>query len=63
MIPGGLGAMELACIAQLAAAGMPLPEATAATISLRAVTLWFAIVLGLLSLISLRSAPVADSPD
>lgn len=61
MIPGGLGAMELACIAQLAAAGMPLPEAMAATVSLRAVTLWFAIVLGLLSLASLRGAQATAS--
>jgi glycosyltransferase 2 family protein len=54
MIPGGLGAMELACIAQLAAAGMPLSEATAATISLRAVTLWFALLLGAICLFTLR---------
>lgn len=54
MIPGGLGAMELACIAQLAAAGMPVADATAATISLRAVTLWFALLLGVICLIGIR---------
>lgn len=57
MIPGGLGAMELACIAQLAAAGMPLPEATAATISLRVVTLWFALLIGMLCLLSIHPRP------
>ena len=54
MIPGGLGAMELACIAQLAAAGMPLSSATAATISVRAVTLWFALLLGALCLLTIQ---------
>lgn len=60
MIPGGLGAMELACIAQLAAAGMPLQDATAVTISLRAVTLWFALLLGVGCLFSLRRQSRAE---
>jgi len=50
MMPGGLGAMELALIAQLSAAGMPLTSATAAAIAVRAVTLWFAVLLGVLCL-------------
>jgi len=54
MIPGGLGAMELALIAQLAAEGMPLTSATAATLAVRAVTLWFAILLGLVCLLWYR---------
>jgi uncharacterized membrane protein YbhN (UPF0104 family) len=54
MIPGGLGAMELALIAQLTLAGMPLVYSTAAALAVRAVTLWFAILLGLACLLSLR---------
>jgi len=54
MIPGGLGAMEIALIAQLSAAGMPLASATAAALAVRAVTLWFAILLGLLCLLRYR---------
>ncbi len=56
MIPGGLGAMELASIAQLASTGMPLSDATAATLALRAVTLWFAVLLGIACLLSDRRA-------
>jgi uncharacterized membrane protein YbhN (UPF0104 family) len=54
MIPGGLGAMELALIAQLSLAGMPLASATAAALAVRAVTLWFAILLGLSCLLWYR---------
>lgn len=63
MIPGGLGAMEIALIAQLAASGMPLIPATAAAVAVRAVTLWFAILLGLLCLLwyRRRAAVVADA--
>lgn len=49
-IPGGLGAMELALIAQLGAAGMPLADAMAAAVAVRAVTLWFGILAGLVCL-------------
>ncbi len=61
MIPGGLGAMELALIAQLTAAGMPLASATAAALAVRAVTLWFAVLLGIACLFSLRR--LVDVPD
>lgn len=54
MIPGGLGAMELALIAQLSVAGMPLMSATAAALAVRTVTLWFAILLGLVCLLWYR---------
>lgn len=47
MVPGGLGVMELASIALLVGDGMPLPDATAAVVATRAVTLWFAILLGI----------------
>jgi uncharacterized membrane protein YbhN (UPF0104 family) len=61
MIPGGLGAMELALIGQLALAGMPVTAATAAALAVRAVTLWFAILLGLLCLLWYRRRAVADT--
>lgn len=61
MIPGGLGAMELALIAQLSLAGMPLTSATAAALAVRAVTLWFAILLGLLCLLWYRRRAAAHS--
>jgi len=54
MIPGGLGAMELALIGQLSVTGMPLMSATAAALAVRTVTLWFAILLGLLCLLWYR---------
>lgn len=59
LIPGGLGAMELALIAQLSAAGMPVASATAAAVAVRAVTLWFGILVGLLCLLSYRRSAVA----
>jgi glycosyltransferase 2 family protein len=61
MIPGGLGAMELALIAQLSLAGMPVTAATAAALAVRAVTLWYAILLGLLCLLWHRRRAVADT--
>jgi uncharacterized membrane protein YbhN (UPF0104 family) len=47
MLPGGIGAMEASLIALLTHDGMPLASAVAATFSIRAVTLWFGILLGL----------------
>jgi len=58
MLPGGLGAMELALIAQLHSAGMPLVPATAAAVAVRAVTLWFAILIGLFCLLWYRQSAV-----
>ncbi len=57
MIPGGLGVMELTSIALLAGDGMPVPDATAAVVATRAVTLWFAILLGIGCL---ATAPLGD---
>ena len=54
LLPGGLGAMEVALIAQMTLRGMPLPDATVAALALRAVTLWFAIFLGLACLLWYR---------
>jgi uncharacterized membrane protein YbhN (UPF0104 family) len=53
--------MELALIAQLSLAGMPLTSATAAALTVRAVTLWFAILLGLLCLLWYRRRAAAGS--
>lgn len=61
MIPGGLGAMELALITQLSVAGMPLASATAAALAVRAVTLWFAILLGVGCLFWYRRRTAAAS--
>jgi uncharacterized membrane protein YbhN (UPF0104 family) len=54
MLPGGLGAMEVALIAQMKLRGMPLGDATVAALAVRAVTLWFAIFLGLACLLWYR---------
>jgi uncharacterized protein (TIRG00374 family) len=61
MIPGGLGAMELALITQLSVDGMPLASATAAALAVRAVTLWFAILLGVACLFWYRRRNAAGS--
>ena len=52
MVPGGLGATEAAIVYQLAEAGMPVADAVAAAIALRLSTLWFAILLGVVALLS-----------
>lgn len=52
MVPGGLGATEAALVYQLTAAGMPVADAVAAAIALRLSTLWFAILLGVLALLT-----------
>ena len=54
LLPGGLGAMEIALIAQMTVRGMPLSDATVAALAVRAVTLWFAIFLGLACLLWYR---------
>lgn len=45
-LPGGLGAAEAGMVAVLAAAGIPRGEAVAATLLVRAGTLWFGALLG-----------------
>jgi uncharacterized membrane protein YbhN (UPF0104 family) len=62
MIPGGLGATEAALVYQLMQAGMPFADAVAAAIAIRISTLWFAILLGILSLLTfIRSGAVANA--
>jgi uncharacterized membrane protein YbhN (UPF0104 family) len=56
MVPGGLGAMELAVVALLAIDGVPVALGTSLAIAIRAVTLWFAILVGLVCLSTFRGA-------
>src|SRR5690606_16572940 len=55
MIPGGLGSTEAAIIALLASFGVAAGPSTVAAIGIRLATLWFAIVLGMLSITVLES--------
>jgi uncharacterized membrane protein YbhN (UPF0104 family) len=50
LLPGGLGGTEATMIALLAALGVPLDQAVAATAVIRVTTLWFAVALGFLAL-------------
>ena len=52
LLPGGLGAMDSALVLQLLSRGVPLPDAMAATLAVRASTLWFAWLVGFVSLAS-----------
>lgn len=55
MLPGGLGGVEAAMVTLLIVAGAPLEVAFVATVVIRTTTLWFAVVLGFLTLpIALR---------
>lgn len=51
MIPGGLGAMEVALVFQLVERGVSDENAITLAISIRLVTLWLGVFLGLLSLL------------
>jgi uncharacterized protein (TIRG00374 family) len=62
LLPGGLGAMELTLLALLAAHGMPTSLATAAVLAIRAVTLWFGIFLGLISLNWIQASTKVQEP-
>ena len=66
MLPGGLGAMDLALVLQLQALGVARPEAMAATLITRLCTLGFGWLAGILALGSfslMRAAPQdATSP-
>jgi uncharacterized membrane protein YbhN (UPF0104 family) len=62
MVPGGLGATEAALVYQLAQAGMPVADAVAAAIAIRLSTLWFAMLIGVLCLLTfIRRGVVADA--
>jgi len=49
-LPGGLGGAEGVMVGLLFWKGVSLPEAVAATVLIRITTLWFAVVLGVISL-------------
>jgi len=49
-MPGGLGGAETVMMALLLWKGVMLPEAAAATVLIRLTTLWFAVVLGVITL-------------
>jgi len=50
-IPGGLGSAEAAMGGLLVLAGVPLPVAIAATLVCRVATLWFAVAIGIVSML------------
>jgi uncharacterized protein (TIRG00374 family) len=54
MLPGGLGATELTLAGMLRGSGMARSEAVAATLVVRAATLWYAVVVGAVFLGTLR---------
>ncbi|NKN32882.1 flippase-like domain-containing protein [Marichromatium bheemlicum] len=53
-LPGGLGGAEAVMISLLMLKGMDAPSAIAATVFIRLATLWFAVVIGLIALLSSR---------
>jgi uncharacterized membrane protein YbhN (UPF0104 family) len=53
-LPGGLGGAEAAMVALLLANGVVLGTAVLATVICRAVTLWFAVVLGIVAMLMLE---------
>ena len=55
MIPGGLGAMEAALVFQLLERGVSGGSAMSLAISIRLVTLWFGMLLGVMSLLFLSA--------
>ncbi|MGH7267244.1 MAG: lysylphosphatidylglycerol synthase transmembrane domain-containing protein [Candidatus Rokuibacteriota bacterium] len=58
MLPGGLGVAEGSLTGLLVALGTPLPEAAAATLLVRAVTLWLAVGIGTTTLVwAFRGGP------
>lgn len=57
-IPGGLGATEAAISVLLGAIGMPPGSAVAAAIVSRIMTLWLAMLLGVLALLKLHVEPI-----
>ena len=60
MVPGGLGATEAALVYQLHQAGMALPAAIAAAITLRLSTLWIAILIGVGALLTFAGRQKVD---
>jgi len=59
-MPGGLGGSEATMIILLRLCGVPLSIAVSATLLIRAATLWFAVLLGIIALSIRVKAPVRD---
>lgn len=62
-LPGGLGGTEATMTGLLVLKGMALPQAVAATVIIRLATLWFAVMLGLVALLSLPAVPADPRRD
>jgi uncharacterized protein (TIRG00374 family) len=63
MLPGGLGVAEGSLTALLVALGTALPDAAAATLLVRAATLWLAVALGAVTLsVAFRGGPAMAEP-
>jgi len=60
-LPGGLGSTEAVMVALLVAYGYSMPDAMLPTLVCRLLTLWFAVGLGWLAVLVLRSEPRAAS--
>ncbi|HSG47513.1 MAG TPA: lysylphosphatidylglycerol synthase transmembrane domain-containing protein [Longimicrobiales bacterium] len=60
-LPGGVGATEAVMAALLVVAGGTLPEAAAAILIIRVVTLWWAVLLGVLAVLGLGAPPLEQN--
>jgi uncharacterized protein (TIRG00374 family) len=58
-MPGGLGGSEAAMVLLLKMLGVPLSAAVAATLLIRLATLWFAVLLGIIALLTRSLSPAA----
>ena len=59
-LPGGLVGTEGSMLALLQQSGLPRAGASAGTVLVRLVTLWFAVAVGLVALLALRRVPVIE---
>jgi len=59
-LPGGLGGTEATMTGLLVLQGMPLPQAIAATVIIRLATLWFAVLLGVISVMALPTHSASE---
>jgi uncharacterized protein (TIRG00374 family) len=62
-LPGGLVGTEGSMLAFLQQSGVTRAGASAGTVLIRLVTLWFAVLVGLLALLALRRIPAAERVD
>lgn len=59
-LPGGLGSAEAVMVSLLVLKGMAAPGAVAATVFIRLITLWFAVLIGLVALARSRHGEVPE---